>query len=201
MRTERNRDGTYNVWMSRGEYEEIPRSADGYVQEIALRLMGDCGLRVSEVRDVEPRHISRMSDGRHYELEVVGGKDTTGEYAEGKQRETWLPRAFERTINRYVQENDLADDDPLVDRKKRAIQYWVEDAAEVAAAETGDEDYRRVSSHDLRRCWANHLLVEEGISPRIVMALGGWSSYDAIEPYLAAPTEENIIQSMSDVGL
>jgi hypothetical protein len=33
------------------------------------------------------------------------------------------------------------------------------------------------------------------------MALGGWSSYDAIEPYLAAPTEENIIQSMSDVGL
>jgi integrase len=201
MRTERNRDGTYNVWMSRGEYEEIPRSADGYVQEIALRLMGDCGLRVSEVRDVEPRHISRMSDGRHYELEVVGGKDTTGEYAEGKQRETWLPRAFERTINRYVQEKDLADDDPLVDRKKRAIQYWVEDAAEVAAAETDDEDYRRVSSHDLRRCWANHLFVEEGISPRIVMALGGWSSYDAIEPYLAAPTEENIIQSMSDVGL
>lgn len=57
--------------------------------------------------------------------------------------------------------------------------------------ETGDEDYQRVSSHDLRRCWANHLLVEEGISPRIVMALGGWSSYDAIEPSLAAPTEGN----------
>jgi hypothetical protein len=33
------------------------------------------------------------------------------------------------------------------------------------------------------------------------MALGGWSSYDAIEPYLAAPTEENIIDSMSAVGL
>jgi hypothetical protein len=33
------------------------------------------------------------------------------------------------------------------------------------------------------------------------MALGGWSSYDAIEPYLAAPTEENIIKSMSDASL
>jgi hypothetical protein len=33
------------------------------------------------------------------------------------------------------------------------------------------------------------------------MALGGWSSYDAIEPYLAAPTEENIIRSMSQVSL
>jgi hypothetical protein len=53
----------------------------------------------------------------------------------------------------------------------------------------------------LRRCWANHLLVEAGISPRIVMALGGWSSYDAIKPYLAAPTEANIINSMNIVAL
>lgn len=33
------------------------------------------------------------------------------------------------------------------------------------------------------------------------MALGGWSSYDAIEPYLAAPTEENINRAMSIVEL
>jgi len=38
--------------------------------------------------------------------------------------------------------------------------------------------------------------VEQNVSPRIVMALRGWSSYDAIEPYLAAPTEQNIIESM-----
>jgi hypothetical protein len=79
------------------------------------------------------------------------------------------PRAFERIINKYVQKNNLDDDDPLVGRKKRAIQYWVEDAAEVAAAETGDEDYRRVPRHDLRRCWANSLLIEEGISPCVVI--------------------------------
>jgi integrase len=76
----------------------------------------------------------------------------------------------------------------------------LEDAA-AAAAETGDDHYRRVSTHDLRRCWANHLLVEESVSPCIVMALGGWSSYNAIEPYLAAPTEDNIITSMSRVDL
>ena len=33
------------------------------------------------------------------------------------------------------------------------------------------------------------------------MALGGWSSYDAIEPYLAAPTESNIVDSMTEVSL
>lgn len=201
MRTERNRDDSYNVWMTRDEYQVLPRSTDDWEHEIAIRLMGDCGLRRAEVLDVCPEHISRYTDGRHYRLEVVGGKDTTGEYADGKHRETWLPVETERIVNRYVQHGDLDRDEPLIDRSPRTLLYWVEHATEHAAEQTGDEDYQRVSSHDLRRCWANHLLVEESISPRIVMALGGWSSYDAIEPYLAAPTEENIIDSMSAVGL
>lgn len=144
--------------------------------------MGDCGLRVTEVLGVTPSNISRMDDGRHYELEVTNGKDTTGSYDGGKHRETWLSVEVEATINRYVREAGLRDDDPLIGRSKRTVQYWVENAAD----ESDNEDYRRVSTHDLRRYWANHLLVEENVSPRIVIALGGWSSYDAIEPYLAS---------------
>jgi integrase len=187
--------------MSRAEYRELPRAAHSLQAEIALRLMGDCGLRVAETLDVRPCDVSRMVDGKHHELEVVAGKDTTGEYDDGKQRRTWVPRDLEVQINRYIQEADLKDDDRLIDREKRSVQNWVSRAADAAAEETSDPDYRRVSSHDLRRCWAHHLLVEEGVSPRIVMALGGWSSYDAIEPYLAAPTEQNIIDQMSMVGL
>jgi integrase len=204
MRTERNKDGTWNVWMAREEYREIPRQAHNGLAEVAIRLMGDCGLRVAEVLDVRPCDVSRRSDGRHYELEVVSGKDTSGEYDGGKHRETWLPRDLEAHMNRLAQGGDVLgvdDDEPLVDRTKRTLQNWVDDAAARAADETGDDDYRRVSTHDLRRCWANHLLVEENVSPRIVMALGGWSSYDAIEPYLAAPTEENINSTMSAVEL
>ncbi|EJN61574.1 site-specific integrase [Halogranum rubrum] len=203
MRTERNKDGSWNVWMSRREYHELPRQAHSELGEIALRLMGDCGLRVAEVLDVTPNDINRRTDGRHYKLEVTSGKDTTGEHHGGKQRETWLPVDLEARINRYVQndDNDVGPNDPIVQRSKRTLQNWVSNAAAAAADATGDNDYRRVSSHDLRRCWAHHLLVEEGISPRIVMALGGWNSYDAIEPYLAAPSEENIIKSMSAVDL
>ncbi len=58
-----------------------------------------------------------------------------------------------------------------------------------------------MSTHDLRQCWANHLLGEEGDSPRIVIVLDGWSSYDAIDPYLSAPSEDNIIESMTKVAL
>lgn len=201
MRTERNRDGSFNVWMSRGEFWAIRREAETHEHEVAIRLMGNCGLRVAEVLDVEPRHISRMSDGRHHWLEVVSGKDTTGEFSQGKHRETWVPVETEAAINRFVQSEGLANDEPLIDRSKRTVQYWIEKAAAAAADETGDDDYHRVSTHDLRRCWANYLLVEEHVSPRIVMALGGWSSYDAIEPYLAAPTEENIIESMRHIAL
>ncbi|WP_415381477.1 site-specific integrase [Halosimplex sp. TS25] len=201
MRTERNKDGSWNVWMSREEYRALPRAAESFEREIAIRLMGDCGLRAHEVLDVKPKHISRMSDGRHYELEVIGGKDTTGEYDQGKHRETWLPIEVESLINRYIQSEGIDRDAPLVDVSKRTVQNWVEWAADEAANEMGDPDYERVSSHDLRRAWANHLLVEENVSPRIVMALGGWSTYDAIEPYLAAPTESNIIDSMREVSL
>lgn len=135
--------------------------------------MGDCGLRVQEVLDVKskPKHVSRMSDAKHFELKVVGGKDITGEY-EGKYRETWLPRDVEATINRYIQQAGIDDEDRLVPKAKRTVQYWVEQTAEKAAEETGDDDYRRISTHDLRRRWVNHLLVEQNVSPRIVTALG-----------------------------
>lgn len=201
MRCERNKDGTWNVWMAREEYRELPRYAPSTKASLALRLMGDAGLRVAETLDVTYADVDRTRDGRHYWLEVTGGKDTTGEFEGGKFRETWLPVDLERDLYRFIDDNDVAHDEAIVDNAKRTVQHWVSVAAERAADETGDDDYRRVSSHDLRRCWANHLLVEEGVSPRIVMALGGWSSYDAIEPYLKAPTEGNIIDSMTNVSL
>lgn len=203
MRTERNRHGTFDVWMSRDEYRDLPRQAHPGLAEVALRLMADCGLRVVEVPDVTAEDISRRSDGRHYRLRVTGAKDTTGTYEGGKYRETWLLVDLEAHINRIVQQpaNEINDGDPVVRRWKRTLQNWVERTAEAAAEETGDEDYRKASTHDLRRCWAHHLLVEEGVSPRIMMALGGWGSYDAIGPYPAARTEDNINRDMQAVEL
>jgi len=32
-------------------------------------------------------------------------------------------------------------------------------------------------------------------------ALGGWNSYDAIEPYLAAPSESNILEQLGTADL
>jgi hypothetical protein len=54
---------------------------------------------------------------------------------------------------------------------------------------TGDDDPRHVSSHNLRRRYAQRLPVDENVNPCVVMQIGGWSSFQAIEPYLNAPTE------------
>ena len=201
MRTERNKDGSFNVWMSRREYENIPRTANNWHEELAIRIMGECGLRVGEVVNVEPGDISRMSDGEHHKLTVHKGKDTTGDYDGGKHREAWIPDALETDIYRYVQERHIESDELLFPVTDRTVKNWVKRAAQNTASRTGDTDYKKVSSHDLRRSWAHYLLVEQKINPRIVMALGGWSSYDAIEPYLNKPSESNIIDAMSAVDL
>jgi site-specific recombinase XerD len=69
-------------------------------------------------------------------------------------------------------------------------------AVEAAAEVEQGERWRAVSSHDLRRSWATYHLVERQVDVRTMMAIGGWSDYSAIEPYLAEPTEGRIGEAM-----
>ena len=39
------------------------------------------------------------------------------------------------------------------------------------------------------------------MNPRVVMAVGGWSSFGAIEPYLHAPTDEVVNQEFDGVDV
>jgi hypothetical protein len=56
------------------------------------------------------------------------------------------------------------------------------------------------SSHDLRRFWANFLLVEEGVNPRVVMRLGGWEDFQSIKPYLDRPRDSTVADEMETAG-
>jgi len=75
------------------------------------------------------------------------------------------------------------------------------ETAERAADETGDDDFRYVSSHDLRRRFAQRLLVDKQVNPRVVMQVGGWDSFAAIEPYLNAPTEDVVDEAFRELSL
>jgi integrase len=198
MRKERTKSG-FKVWLTDDELEELRRSAGSRRDDLIIQLGGYVGLRAFEIPQVQPRHVRRVDGGDHYRLRVPEGKDTR--HGEGEPRNAYLPSDVERDLYQFARDRGLDDDEPYVDLKPDSVRAVVRRTAEATADRTGDEDFRDVSSHDLRRRFAQRLLVDKGVNPRVVMAVGGWSSFQAIEPYLNAPTEDVVNQAFDEAGL
>ncbi|MEA1931178.1 MAG: site-specific integrase [Euryarchaeota archaeon] len=188
----------YKVWMTDDELGELRRAASTHRDDLIIQLGGYVGLRAFEVPQVTPKHVKRTPDGDHFRLRVPEGKDTTGNG--GKPRDAYLPSEVEGDIHRYQNAADLDRGEPLVDLTKGGVRDVVKRTAERAAEATGDDDFRYVSSHDLRRRFAQRLLVDRQMNPRVVMQVGGWDSFQAIEPYLNAPTPEVVNTAFEEAG-
>lgn len=182
-------------WLSRDELNRLERVAgrNGWEREIAVQLMGQCGLRASEVNYPSDEKLRYSEEGELWLFEVRG-KNTKGE---SKQtRDVWMPDTVADDLHKFSRERSLDPSEPWVAASTPSIRRWVKEAAH-AIAEKGDEPrWRSVSSHDLRRSWATYHLVERQVDVRTMMSIGGWSDYSAIEPYLAEPTEARIGDAM-----
>jgi integrase len=185
--------------MTDAELEDLERVASSQRDYLIIQLGGRVGLRAFEIPQIKPKHVKRTDDGQHYRLRIPEGKDTTGNG--GKPRDAYLPSDVEGAIHRYQNAEDVGRDEPLIDLSERGIRAAVKRTAERAADETGDEDFHHVSSHDLRRRFAQRLLVDEQVNPRVVMQVGGWDSFQAIEPYLNAPTPDVVNDAFEEAGL
>lgn len=189
MRIERNENHhSYKCWLTPDEFNRLNRTAGSYRDSLILRLGGEVGLRSFEIPQIRPEHI-RHVDG-HARLRVPRGKDTEG--SGGKPRDAYLPESVESELLRFANVEGIDRDEEIVDLTPRTVQRRVTKTAERVAEEIDDPDWRKVSSHDLRRHYAQTLLVRKRMNPRVVMDVGGWSSFQAIEPYLNAPTPEVI---------
>jgi len=177
-------------WLDREEVGRLERAAgqSDWEREIAMQLMARCGFRVDEVNYPGDAHLRWSEKGDCWFVEVRG-KNTSG--GDPKVRDAWIPEDVEEDIRKFSRERGRGNE-PWVDKHVDTIRGWVKAAAEEIAEQTGDERWRHVSSHDLRRSWAQHWLVEENKDVRTMMAIGGWSSYSAIEPYLREPTDGRI---------
>jgi integrase len=183
-------------WLNREEIKKLERTAarKGWEREIAIQLMGRCGFRVSEVPYPSDSKLRWSEEGECWFVEVLG-KDTQGGR---KLRDAWLPERVADDVHKYSRERDLSDSEAWVSASVPSIRRWVYEAAEAVQNETGNERWEYVSSHDLRRSWASHHLLEHDVDVRTMMAIGGWSDYSAIEPYLRKPTERRIGEAMID---
>lgn len=186
----------YKVWLTDSEIEDLRRATTGYRDDIIIQLGAFVGLRSFEVPQVQPRHIKTTESGQ-YRLRVPEGKDTSG--SGGKPRDAYLPDDVERSLQQFTNAENIAPREPFVDLSGRGVRAAVKRTAEAAAAETGDDDFRHVSSHDLRRRFAQRLLVDKNMNPRVVMQVGGWDSFQAIEPYLNAPTPEVVDEAFGEI--
>lgn len=186
-------NGHKKCWLSRDECDTLAQAAgaEDWEREIAIQLMTQCGLRSDEVPKVTPGDIRYSDEGDCWLFEIAG-KNTDG--GEPKMRDAYLPEDLQRNLSKFVRERDIGDDEPIIDKSPSSVRRWVREAAQRVAETEENDRWTNVSSHDLRRSWATWHLVErdEPVDIRTMMAIGGWSSYSAIEPYLDAPTESRI---------
>jgi len=188
--------GVAKCWLSRDELARLERTAGrgGWMREIAIQLMGRCGLRADEVSYPADEHLRWSEDGNYWLVEVRG-KNTKG--GDPKLRDAWMPEDVADDVHKYSRERAFGPTDPWVDVSTPTVRRWVKEAVELIAEKTGNGRWQEVSSHDLRRSWATYHLVERQIDVRTMMSIGGWSDYSAIEPYLAEPSEKRIGQAMT----
>ena len=187
--------GVTKCWLSPDELDHLERTAgeDGWGREVAIQLMGRCGLRASEVNYPSDSNLRYSDDGSIWLFEVQG-KNTKG--GSKKTRDAWMPDNVADDIHKYSRERGFNPSDHWLDVSTPSIRRWVKEAAHTIAEQTDDPRWLSVSSHDLRRSWATYHLVERQVDVRTMMSIGGWSDYSAIEPYLAEPTEARIGEAM-----
>jgi integrase len=198
MRIESTAGNEHKVWLTDAEIEDLRRATNSQRDDIIIQLGAFVGLRAFEIPQVRPVNVKETESGQ-YRLRVEAGKDTSGNG--GKPRDAYLPDSVERDLQRYQNEHNIAPKNPYIDLKQPGVRAVVRRTAARAAEATGNKDFEKVSTHDLRRRFAQRLLVDEQMNPRVVMAVGGWDSFAAIEPYLNAPSEDIIDDAFEEVGL
>lgn len=186
-----SRDRGDVVWLDREDYAHLRRAAATYRKELVVRLGAEASLQPSEMTRITPGDLSKYDyDGTtHTFLSVPGGSDGG--------REVYLRADIERDLRRYVRSNDVAPDERVIDVTPRRVQMLVAAVAERAAAETGNTDFERVSSDDLRRYFARTLLVEEGVNPMVVMSVGGWERLASLRQYFETPTRDEVVEELA----
>jgi integrase len=182
-------------WFSPDGFDRLERVAgDGeWEPEIAIQLMGRCGLRASQVSYPSAKKLRYSDDGELWLFEVRV-KNTKGGLK--KTRDSWVPDDVADDMHKFSRERGLKQSQSWVDASTPSVRRWVKEAAHAIAADADDPRWESVSSHDLRRSWATYHLVERQVDVRTMMGIGGWSDYWAIEPYLAEPTEARIGEAM-----
>lgn len=193
------------VWLSPDQVKVLENNCKRLKDRCIIKLGAYVGLRANEIASVKVKDLREdtvSGDIEHF-LQIKG-KQTNQRKGSGKkkEREAYVPTNVYSDLRMLINQERLKDDSPLVPNKfgdhysASGIRERVYKICQYAYQESNDDIFQDVSSHDLRRYFAHHNLVELGRNPRVIMSVGGWESWQAIEPYLDKPSKENIVKEL-----
>lgn len=208
MKTIPLKEDRWRVFLDTDEYRTLLESAYEPTRQarttrqvrLEMRLMA-CSMRVDTVSELRYGQFEKREtpEGDRWVC-IVEAKDSTDREAETRPRAVFIPNDIMDQVKSYAKRKGLGEDDLLFPHSKRTIQRDVKRSAGNAATKTGDEDYRKVSSHDLRRYFATHLLFRHEVPPPVVRVIGGWKSDDAMFEYLVLP-DDVLFERLGQAGL
>ncbi|WP_440765884.1 bacterio-opsin activator domain-containing protein [Natronorubrum sp. DTA7] len=175
--------------LSRSQYESLLDAAETYREALVVRLCGDVGLRPTELTELTVDDVEQVRiDPPRYLIRVPAVDDGSG-------RTAYLPTHVERELRRYARSNGLTTDDRIFSVTARRLQMLVSEVADRAAEFLDQPTLADVSTSDLRQFFARTALVDHAVNPRVVKTVGGWRSFEALEPYLPEPTDAEIVDA------
>ena len=87
----------------------------------------------------------------------------------------------------------------------KTLGRWVEEAVEAIAEDSGNDDWRKVTCHDLRRSWATstyYKMHASDVAKSIIMRWGGWTDESTFEEnYLGREPDGLAAKLMTEAGL
>jgi len=177
-------------------YDRLRQAAATYRESLVVRLCGEVGLRPPEIARVTPDAFSTRTtrNGTHHLLSVVDGDG-------GSSRAAYVPTSVRSAVRRYVNDRDVASDEPIVAITPRRIQMIVGEVSTRAADEFGEERLRHVSSQELCRYYARRLVHREGVDTRIVQAVGPWESLDTLRRHLDPVDVDAVVSAFEQTGV
>lgn len=199
------------VWLSQDEIDTLEMQARKLRNRLVIKLGAYSGLRISETVSIRVEDLQEeIIDGESRYFVTVEGKktdqDAEGE-TEKKERDAWVTKDTWKDIRTYINQEGLRHADHILQSREGgslhvdSARRIVRQIAQRAYEETGKEKFLDVSSHDLRRFFAQHLAEEKGVNLRVVMTRGGWEDMSTfVEHYLNKPSKRTTAQELAEVG-